>query len=239
MKITSACLVMSLFGTMAGLSPLALGQEDPPPPEVDAPKTAGFYIPPPPPTTDQLRAKLNGLSLPAGFQHSPEPIGSDGEVGGVITGPRKLEIYYFVLPTGQYRLAPGQVYFSSEALRLKEGQHQWSREQYIGDELVQLTLATDNTLAVSYPGRGVNMMCDVNGLVTLSIPNKDRRVSWDKARKLIERGDVKSVTQLHSGKVFIRLADETEYQTQEPNIDDVIKLIRALGKDDAISIATE
>ncbi|QDU29417.1 hypothetical protein ETAA8_45270 [Anatilimnocola aggregata] len=243
MSTTFARLVIVLFGILGGLS----SGQDAPPPKLDVPrKPAAMYVPPPPPTTDQMRAEMNGLFLPSGFQHEPL-LSPNGEVGGLITGPDKFKIAYWVMPPFGSRLAPGQVAFESLAMKLKAGKHQWSREQYVSDELIQLTLASDNTLAVSYPNRGVNMSCNVNGpgqlsdalLMALSITNTVRRLSWDKAKELFEKGGVKSCTMFHTGVVFIHMADETRFETRQPSSGALIALIRALGKEDKIGIATD
>jgi hypothetical protein len=244
MKTTSASLVIVLFGLSCGTF---FGQNAPPP-KADAPRLpAALYVPPAAPTTDQMRAEMHGLYLPTGFKHEPEPISPEDEVGGLITGPDKFKMAYWIAPPVSSRLAPGQVAFESLALKLKEGKHQWSREQYVSDQLVQLTLAADHTLAVSYPNRGVNFSCKVNSpgqlsdalLVALSITNNDRRLSWDKAKELFEKGDVTTVTMLHTGVVFIHMADGTRYETKQPSSGALVALIRALGKEDEIGIAMD
>lgn len=238
MRIILAILVIGVFGILAALPEQTFGQ---------APATSALRVPGPAPTAEELSARMNGLSLPTGFQHVAHPPSPIGEVAGLITGPGNLELAYSILPPADSVQTQDDAHFSSDAERLKRGKHQWYREQYIGDELVQMGLSVSNFLVVSFPGRGINLNGRVNDLgqladalvVTLSITNRMRRISWEEAKKLIENGDVVSVTQFHSGQVVIRMADEGEYRTQEPQIDDVIKLINALGKSDKIGIATE
>lgn len=228
---------------LASLPLVALGQD----PEPVRPKPAGYFVPGPARTSEQLRESVSGLSLPVGFHGRISPDSPTGQVGGFITGPEKLEIYYNVAPTGAYQLAPSQAYFSSTAREMKEGEHRWSREQYIADERVEITLNMDDTLAVSFPGRGVNFISHVKGmgqlsdvlLVAFSITNRDRRVSWDEAKKLIASENVHSITKLHTGAVTIHFEDGTTCYTQDTPDDDVVSFVRKIGKAKKIGIALD
>ncbi|MFO0865573.1 MAG: hypothetical protein U0744_13140 [Gemmataceae bacterium] len=62
-------------------------------------------------------------------------------------------------------------------------------------------------------------------------------IDWNDAKSLILNAPVQSVFQTHNREVTINLANGTRYLTVEPNLDDVIKLIRDNKKD--IPIATE
>lgn len=249
---TCANFAVVVCGLVIGSGQFALAEVLPSPPS-DPPKAgiserpAGFFVPPPPRSTEELRAELRGLTLPDGFQDRPAPASPDGRAGGVITGPGKLEIHYTVAPTYWHELADGQVHFTSEASAIAAGEHKWTREQYIADERVQLALAMDETLAVSYPDRGINFVARVDGLsqltdtllVAFSISNQERSVSWAQAKKLIASGDVDSVSKSFTGLVFLNLVDGTTAKTRQPSDDAVVKLIRALGMDDKISVATD
>lgn len=241
MKTCSACAVLTLFVFLGGFPSVAVGQ--------DARPAAMYVAPPlgPPATAAQMRAKLEGMSLPAGFRHKPSPPNSTGEVSGVITGPEKLEVRYRVAPTGKHELAQGQVYFTSEAMKLKTGEHRWAREQYVGDELVQLTMAMDNTLVASYPDRGINMSAQVNGpgqmadalLLTLSIPNRTRRLSPDELQKLIESGKVRSVMVLSFSPAIVNLTDDTTAEIFQLRDNELVKFIRSIDKEGKIGIAMD
>jgi hypothetical protein len=143
--------------------------------------------------------------------------------------------------------APGQAPFSSFASTLKKGKHHWSREQYISDELVELTLAADNTLAVAYPNRGLNLTCSIKDslqlaealVIMLSVTNNERRLSWEAAEKMLGEGDVKSATMLHTGTVHLNMADGSTYTTRQPTDGALVKCLRALGKEDQIPIAID
>ena len=64
-------------------------------------------------------------------------------------------------------------------------------------------------------------------------------VSWDDAQTIIRKGDVSSVWQNHARNVRIKMENGTEYQTLEPRIDDVWKLLKRSGKWGQVSFATE
>lgn len=205
----------------------------------DVPKPAGFFVPPPPPTADEMRAQVDGLLLPNGYRREWGPASPAGHIGGTITGPDKFEINFWLSPARGSRRGDDQPEFSSYAATLKEGKYQWSREQYISDELVELTLAADNTLAVAYPGRGLNLTCTIKDsaqlaealVIMLSTTNRERRLSWDDAEKLLKGENVSSLTKFHTGTVRLHMVDGSTYTTRQPTGDALNKTLRALGKD--------
>ena len=65
----------------------------------------------------------------------------------------------------------------------------------------------------------------------------DGKISWQDAVKVLTYGDVNSVMQTHSGLVRIRMkGDGPTYETQSPQIDEVIRVIERAGKKDKIGI---
>jgi hypothetical protein len=75
-----------------------------------------------------------------------------------------------------------------------------------------------------------------------SRPNDDAEptvVTWEEAKRIIKDRNVRSVTQLHSLEVDIRLANGELFTTTEPEIDAVIRWIESCGKRDSIGIITQ
>jgi hypothetical protein len=254
MRINTACLLLGLVCAVS--SPAIFGVEviprkpetaQPEAPKSEVPKAAAFFVPPPPPTADEMRAQVDGILLPNGYRREWGPDAPDGAIGGTIAGPNKFEIHFWLTPARGSRRGPDQPEFSSYAATLKEGKYQWSREHYIGDELVELTLAADNTLAVAYPDRGLNLTCSIKDsaqlaealVLILSATNRERRLSWDDAKKLLKGEDVRSLTKLHTGTVRIHMVDGTTYTTRQPTGDALDKSLRALGKEMRIPIAVD
>lgn len=244
MKITSTCLILSLI---CAASPAPVFGQDAAPPKSDDLKPAAFYVPPPPPTATEMRALLDGVMLPSGYWREWTQVGPNAEIGGTISGPDQFEINFWLMtPIGRIP-APGQAQFSSYASTLKKGKHKWAREQYISDELVELTLSADNNLAVTYPNRGLNLTCSIKDssqlaealVIMLSVTNYERRLSWEDAEKMLGEGGVKSATMLHTGTVFLNMADGSTYTTRQPTDDALFKCLRALGKEDQIPVAVD
>lgn len=236
-----------MLGLICSTSPSPLCGQDVAPPKSGDSKPAAFYVPPPPPTAAQMRTLLDGVLLPSGYWREWTQAGPNGEIGGTISGPDQFKINFWITTPAGLIPGPGQAQFSSYASTLKNGKHQWSREQYISDELVELTLAADNTLAVAYPHRGLNLTCSIKDssqlaealLIMLSVTNNERRLSWEDAEKMLGEGDVKSATMLHTGTVFLNMADGSTYSTRQPTDDALVKCLRALGKEDQIPIAVD
>ena len=67
----------------------------------------------------------------------------------------------------------------------------------------------------------------------------DNSVSWEDARLIIAKGDVRSVMQSHKREVAITLSDGTRFLTVSPQIDDVWGVIKACSKQGKIAAATE
>lgn len=67
----------------------------------------------------------------------------------------------------------------------------------------------------------------------------DDTVAWDDAVTVITKGKVKHVIQAHNLSVRIYMKDGTSYKTMEPQIDEVIRVIRNAGKEDKIGIITQ
>ena len=71
-------------------------------------------------------------------------------------------------------------------------------------------------------------------------PGQAGSVSWEDAKALILRGEVRQVMQLHSLKVTLYLRNGQQLDTVEPQIDEVIKVVRQCGARCAdVMIATE
>ncbi len=69
---------------------------------------------------------------------------------------------------------------------------------------------------------------------------KLREISWQTAQEMIQSGQVKAVSQSHSLRVSLTLQDGRELQTTEPQIDDVIRVVKQCGEPCRdILIATE
>lgn len=66
------------------------------------------------------------------------------------------------------------------------------------------------------------------------------QVQWSEAEKAIKEGRVKRITQTHARQVLLLLEEGKTLVTEEPELDDVIRVIRECGKPcDGIMIATE
>ena len=57
------------------------------------------------------------------------------------------------------------------------------------------------------------------------VPPKEREISWQEAKSLINSGRIVSASQTHKREVWILDQDGNQYKTQEPAIDDVTKLV--------------
>lgn len=65
-------------------------------------------------------------------------------------------------------------------------------------------------------------------------------ITWKRAVRLIESGQVREVFQLHSRQVTLKTARGETYQTVEPALDEVIRIVRERAPNkDSIPIATE
>jgi hypothetical protein len=53
-----------------------------------------------------------------------------------------------------------------------------------------------------------------------------REIEWDRAKEMILGGQAQSVMQTHSLSVSITGRDGIQYRTREPNIDDVLRLVK-------------
>jgi uncharacterized lipoprotein len=65
-------------------------------------------------------------------------------------------------------------------------------------------------------------------------------IEWGQAEKIIMNGAVSQVTQTHDGKVILRLKDGSVFTAEQPQLDEVLRVIEKCGdlcKD--IKIATE
>lgn len=195
----------------------------------------------------ELPEALGGMTLLPGYRIVPRPPGRHGEVWGSIVGPTNLELDYSIWPVAQFGQPRTSGQFVSDAQRLAKEHRQWFREQYIGDELVQIARSNTDRLMVSWPGRGVNLSANVKGsqqlsdamLIILSIPNDTRGLSWQDAVSVIQHGDLKSVTQLHSLTVYLNMKSGIRYRTTEPRIDEVINVLKKFGKDNDVGVMTE
>lgn len=72
---------------------------------------------------------------------------------------------------------------------------------------------------------------EVASQAQLSHPSSDASssLSWSEARQLILDGRVKQIVQAHSLKVTLMLTDGSEHTTLEPQIDEVMRLIKECG----------
>jgi len=78
------------------------------------------------------------------------------------------------------------------------------------------------------------------GLLLLSCGDLDsKKISWNEASLKIEKGEIVSVYQLHSHKVYLWDIDDVKYVSMEPQIDDVDILIKNAPNADKISFITE
>jgi hypothetical protein len=67
-----------------------------------------------------------------------------------------------------------------------------------------------------------------------------KMIPWERAVKLIESGQVQEVTQLHSREVTLKTNRGEIFQTLEPALDEVIRVVRERAPNkDSIPIATE
>ena len=241
-----------LLGLVCVVSIFLVSREDVPqaiPAAIPEAIPAANYLAPPPvaATPDTMKARLDGVLLPSGYRLEWAPVGPNGEVGGKISEPGNLEISFWLSPPPGHLVAEDQTPFVSLASTLEKGEHQWAREQYISDELVELTLAADNTLAVTYPNRGLNLKCSIQDasqlaealVIMLSVTNHERRLSWEAAKEMLGGGDVVSTTMLHTGTVFLNMTDGSTFETRQPTHGALLKCLQALGKEDQIPVATD
>jgi hypothetical protein len=67
-----------------------------------------------------------------------------------------------------------------------------------------------------------------------------RTIPWERAVGLIESGQVQEVTQLHSRQVTLKTGRGETFQTVEPALDEVIRVVRERAPNrHSIPIATE
>lgn len=71
-------------------------------------------------------------------------------------------------------------------------------------------------------------------------PDEGQQIEWGQAEAIILNGAVAQITQTHDGAVILRLYDGVVFVSQQPQVDDVFKVIERCGdpcKD--ILVATE
>lgn len=55
-------------------------------------------------------------------------------------------------------------------------------------------------------------------------------IEWGQAEAIIMNGAVAQITQTHDGEVILRLHDGVVFVTQQPQVDDVLKVIERCGE---------